>query len=441
MTDELTGLGNRRQLFNMLDLVFGEQSESGGMESRLAFLFVDLNRFKEVNDSLGHPAGDELLRQLGPRLQRTVRDTDLVVRLGGDELAVVLMDADVTRAATVATRIIEELDEPFVLQTMSASVGASIGIAMAPADATDSTGLLWCADVAMYRAKWGHSPFAFYDHDIDRGENDPTLLDELREAIERRELILHFQPQLDVARGEITALEALLRWPHPTVGLLPPLKFLPLAEEAGLMGPLTELVLDQALEQCAVWRGLGHPLTVSVNVSRSNLLDPGFTELVRDLLDRHELPAECLVVEITETTVMSDFEGSKRVTERLEAIGIVVSIDDFGAGYTSLTDLSNLAVGEVKIDRSLITGLGGGGNARDRELVQATIDLGHAMGLRVVAEGIEDAATLDVLREFGCDLAQGYFIGRPMPPENFRFRTGGMRVAQASLTSVVPTSA
>ena len=323
------------------------------------------------------------------------------------------------------------LEEPFVLQTLSAHVGASIGIALSPGDAKDCTGLLWCADVAMYRAKWGHAPFAFYDHDIDGGESQPRLLDELREAVERNELVLHYQPQLDLRSGEVTAVEALLRWPHRRLGLLPPLKFLPLAEEAGLMRPVTELVLDMALAQCATWRGAGQQLAVSVNVSTSNLLDPGFSEFVEELLERHGLPAEALVIEITETTVITDFEGSKAVIERLEAVGIIVSIDDFGAGFTSLAHLSSLAVGELKLDRSFITAHGGD-KGRDLELVQATIELGHTMGLRVVAEGIEDGVTLDLLRGFGCDLAQGYFISRPMPADQFRLRPGGVRPASRS---------
>ncbi|MGA2520524.1 MAG: bifunctional diguanylate cyclase/phosphodiesterase [Acidimicrobiales bacterium] len=434
ITDELTGLGNRRKLFRLLDEFFADEVVGGAAdERRLAFLFIDLNHFKEINDSFGHPAGDELLRQVGPRLSLAVRDADLLVRLGGDELGVVLMDAGAADAALVAQRIEAQLTEPFGLHMVNANIGASIGIALAPSDATDSAALLWCADVAMYRAKLGNMPFAFYDEDLDGGEDQLRLVDELRDAVDRRAFVLHYQPQLDLRSGQILAVEALVRWPHPRLGLVPPLKFLPLAEEAGLMGPLTALILDAALAQCAAWRDAERPLAVSVNISASNLLDAGFTDLVWRLLERHRLPAEALVLEITETSIITDFEGSKAVIERLRDLGIVISIDDFGAGFTSLAYLSSLAVRELKLDRAFITGLGHGGRARDLELVRATIELGHAMGLRVVAEGIEDAATLDVLSDLGCDLAQGYFISRPMPPEELAFRAGSLQTSAAAL--------
>jgi len=427
VTDELTGLGNRRQLFHVLDAYFDPGAGSSGdlhLAGRpLAFLFIDLNRFKEINDSFGHPAGDELLRQLGPRLARAVRPGDVVVRLGGDELGVVLLDADAAAAIACARRISAALTEPFALRMVSARIGASIGIALAPDDATDAAALLWCADVAMYRAKLGGTAFALYDEHIDGGEQQLRLVDELRAAVEADQFVLHYQPQLDLRTGRIMAVEALVRWPHPRLGLIPPLKFLPLAEEAGLMEDVTRLVLDKALAQCAAWRREQPGLAVSVNVSASNLLDAGFTDLVRDLLGRHRVPPEGLVLEITETSIITDFEHSRRVIERLRDLGIVVSIDDFGAGFTSLAYLSSLAVRELKLDRTFITGLGAGRTGRDFELVRATIELGHAMGLRVVAEGIEDATTLDLLGELGCDCAQGYFISRPMPPDELAFRS------------------
>lgn len=298
----------------------------------------------------------------------------------------------------------------------------SIGIALVPTDATDAPGLLWCADVAMYRAKLGNVTYACYDPDVDGGEHHMLLIDELREAIEQGALALHYQPQLDLHTGRIVAVEALLRWPHPRLGLVPPMKFIPLAEDAGLMQPLTALVLDMALAQCAEWWSNGRFLAISVNISSTNLLDPGFTDLVVGLLEQHHLPAEALVLEITETSIITDFEASQAVITRLRDVGVLVSIDDFGAGYTSLAYLSNLAVRELKLDCALITGLGANREERDLELVRATIDLGHAMGLRVVAEGIEDGATLDLLRDLGCDLAQGYLISKPMPASELAFR-------------------
>ena len=420
-TDELTGLGNRRHLLHVIDTYFTDFNDPWTAERTLAFLYIDLNHFKEINDSFGHPAGDELLRQLGPRLMRAVPSTGSVFRLGGDELAVLLVDADAAEAAEVAQQILAEVVEPFFLHKMSATVGASIGIALAPQDATEGTGLMWCADTAMYRAKLGNIPHVFYDQAIDGGEQQLNLVEELREAVEEGKFVLHYQPQLDLRTGEILAVEALIRWPHPRLGLVPPMKFIPLAEDAGLMQALTTWVLGEAMAQCAAWRSTGRMLAVSVNVTTTNLLQEGFTDLVVDLLRKNGLPGEALVIEITETSIITDFARSKAVIEDLRDLDIIVSIDDFGAGFTSLAYLSSLAVGELKLDRTFITGLGGDGKERDLELVRATIQLGHDMRLRVVAEGIEDVDTLDLLSELGCDLAQGYYISRPMPANKLRF--------------------
>jgi diguanylate cyclase (GGDEF)-like protein len=424
-TDELTSLGNRRQLFHILDTFFADQANLA-VPREMAFLFVDLNHFKEINDSFGHPAGDELLRQLGPRLTGAVGASGSVVRLGGDELAVVLMDADADAAVVVAQRILAEIEKPFVLHKINASVGASVGIALVPSNASDGPGLLWCADVAMYRAKLGSHPFVFYDQDLDGGENEPNLLDELRLAVREGSFVLHYQPQLDLRSGEVLAVEALVRWPHPKLGLVPPLKFIPLAEEAGLMWSLTTWVLNEALAQCAAWRAEGRELVVSVNVSTSDLLEAGFIGLIEELLERYSLPSEALVIEITETTIIHDFVRAQAVIQVLRDLGVTVSIDDFGAGFTSLAYLSSLAVGELKLDRSFIMALGADGKGRDLELVRATINLGHDMGLRVVAEGIEDVETLDLLGDLGCDMAQGYFISRPTPANRLAFKSAGV---------------
>jgi len=417
VTDHLTGLGNRRHLFNVLDTFFADLAGAQVPERFLAFLFIDLDHFKEVNDSFGHPAGDELLRQLGPRLRSCLRSSDVLVRFGGDEFAVVLVDVDAEYATVVAERLVASLHEPFALDVVSASISASIGIAMGPTDAEDSAGLLRCSDVAMYRAKLAEVPVALYERELDTGTSPLLLVEELREAVETGGLLLHYQPQLDLRSGEIVAFEALIRWPHPRLGIVPPLKFIPLAEEAGLMQALTGWVLGEALAQCAAWRDIGHDVAIAVNISTSNLLDAGFTDLVRSLLGQYRLPPEALVLEMTETSIISDFDRSKSVIEELRDIGLVVSIDDFGAGFTSLAYLSSLAVGELKLDRTFITGLASGERTRDPELVRATIDLGHALGLRVVAEGVEDEATLDLLSDLGCDLAQGYCISRPKPAE------------------------
>ncbi len=431
VTDHLTGLGNRRHLFNVLDAYFEDFADPEIAARDLAFLFIDLDHFKEINDSFGHPAGDEVLRQVGPRLRSCLRPFDVLVRLGGDEFAVVLVDADAAYATVIAERLVASLAEPFMLETMSASIAASVGIAMAPDDAEDSAELLRCSDVAMYRAKLADLPVARYQRGLDTGTSPLLLVEELRTAVEAGQLMLHYQPQLDMRAGEIVAVEALIRWPHPRLGIVPPLKFLPLAEEAGLMGALTAWVLREALSQCAEWRRCGREVAISVNISTSNLLEPGFTELVGGLMTEYALPPTALVLEMTETSIISDFERSRAVIEELRSLGLIVSIDDFGAGFTSLAYLGSLAVGELKLDRSFITGLASGKRTRDTELVRATIDLGHALGLRVVGEGVEDETTLDLLYRLGCDLAQGFCISRPQPAGELSFVARAVQPALA----------
>jgi diguanylate cyclase len=433
VTDELTGLGNRRQLTILLDAFFEDLADPATPPRTMAFLFVDLDHFKEINDSFGHSAGDELLKQLGPRLRSSLRASDVLVRIGGDELGALLVDSDPSYAAGLARRITWLLEQPFLLNGVSVGISASIGIAAAPVDATDSIGLMRCADVAMYRAKLTHQSYEVYTPSIDDGSNRLALVEELRAAVEDERLVVHYQPQVDLRNGETIAAEALVRWQHPRLGLIPPLDFLPLAEEAGLMGPLTRLVLDQALAQYAIWRSAGRRLAMSVNVSSSNLLDPGFIDMVRDALLRHRVPAPALILEITETTIIRDFTACKSVIEDLRGLGLGVSIDDFGSGFTSLAYLGSLPITELKLDRSFIGGLSTHGREQDVKLVRATIELGHALGLLVVAEGIETLATLELLSLLGCDRAQGYFTGRPVVAEEFEASTSvpTLRVATA----------
>jgi len=280
----------------------------------------------------------------------------------------------------------------------------------------------------------GNIPFVFYDQAIDGNDEKLILVEELRLAVERGSFVLHYQPQLDLRTGEILAVEALIRWPHETLGLVPPLKFLPLAEDAGMMKDITKWVLAESLAQCARWRDAGRPLVMSVNITTTNLLEDGFTNLVASLLREHDLPGSMLVIEITESSIIEDFAKSKVVIESLKALGIVVSIDDFGEGFTSLAYLSSLSVGELKLDRKFISDLKVGGKERDLELVRATIRLGHDMHLRVVAEGIEDVDTLNLLSDLGCDLAQGYFISRPMPANKLSFQQASLP-APAGITT------
>ncbi|MGH9291407.1 MAG: putative bifunctional diguanylate cyclase/phosphodiesterase [Acidimicrobiales bacterium] len=438
MTDELTDLGNRRHLFHVLEKLFsGTRGDPRFTPRAIAFLFLDLDRFKEINDSFGHHAGDELLRQLGPRLLAVLREKDILVRLGGDEFGVLLLDADEAVAREVGLRLIEAVQAPFLVDALSATIGASIGIALAPAHASDAETLLRHADTAMYRAKLSDWAIETYDPDLD-GRNDLLRLAErLQAALVEERFVLHYQPQLDLRSGAIVAVEALLRWSEPGIGTVPPLKFLPVAEEAGLMPALTAFVLDRALRQCRAWHDEGRKVAVSVNVSPSNLLEQGFTAMVAAKLAQCGVAPGALVLEITETCIISNHARTKSVVEELNGLGVTVSIDDFGAGFTSLAHLSNLPVGELKLDRTFVSDLVARDNSRDLDLVRSTVDLGHSLGLRVVAEGVEDLATLDLLASVGCDLAQGYFISRPVPASELELgpalppRAGGPDLASA----------
>jgi diguanylate cyclase len=432
VTDHLTGLPNRRRLFEALDAFFAQPPAD---RPELAFLFIDLNGFKRINDSFGHAAGDELLGQVSARLAQALRPGDLLARIGGDEFAAILIDTDDAQTDAIAAGLSGSLDEPFGLDAVSASIAASIGIARAPADASDAEALMGCADAAMFDAKLNAAPFSFYDRERNRGGDKLRLADDLSGAIESDELLLHYQPKLDLHTGDVTTVEALVRWHHPEFGLIAPLQFLGLAEEAGLMGRLTRRVLADALTQCAAWHAAGRWVRVSVNISVGDLLDPGFAAMVASLLAERRMPAEALTIEITETSIIAEFERAQQAVAALRALGVGVSIDDFGAGFTSLAYLNELAVDELKLDRRFIAPLAGGARGRDAELVQATIALGHALGLRVVAEGIEDADALELLRELRCDVAQGYAIGRPVPAAECALHRGAPDTAPASQTS------
>ena len=432
VTDHLTGLGNRRYLFDVLNAYFAQGPEAQG---DLGFLFLDLNGFKQINDSFGHAVGDEILESVGSRLAGSLRNDDLLVRLGGDEFAVLLLDADLDVATEVADRLAESLEQPFTVDALTAGIGASIGIALAPRHAQDSETLMACADVAMYRAKVAHVPMACYDHEFDEDGNRVRLARELKKAIWSNQLVLHYQSQLDLQTGEIPAVEALVRWRHRTLGLIPPVAFLPLAEEAGLMAGLTRWVLLDALNQCKTWHNEGHPVRVSVNISISDLLDPALVELVAAVINEHGLPHGVFVLEITENSIIEEFERSKEAIAKLRELGVEVSIDDFGAGVTSLAYLSGLSFAELKLDRRFIAPLDDQHEDRDVELVRATIALGHALGLRVVAEGVERLETIDLLAELGCDLAQGDSIQKPMHPALLRFEQVDVSPAALPLKS------
>jgi diguanylate cyclase (GGDEF)-like protein len=410
--DALTGLPNRR-LFRQR--IAQALDDLGGLKT--AVLILDLDRFKEVNDTLGHEAGDKLLQELGGRLRNAVRSSDTVARLGGDEFGVLLpRQANVEDVVLTIERIRQAIEEPVIVQGLPLGVEASIGVAFAPDDAVDVESLLRRADVAMYRAKEENATYAFHDEAIDR--RDPArllLVGELRRAIRNRELVLYYQPKAALRSGEVASVEALVRWDHPKSGLIPPDEFVPLAERTGLMKPFTSYAIDEALRQCAEWRERGLDLTVAVNLSMRNLLDVSFPEEVAELLRVRGVEPARLEFEITESTVLVDPTRSKLVLDRLSAMGVKLSIDDFGTGYSSLAYLKRLPLNELKIDRSFVMHMLE--NEDDAVIVRSTIDLARNLGLEVVAEGVEDAPTWDALASLGCDVAQGYFLSRPVPAE------------------------
>jgi diguanylate cyclase (GGDEF)-like protein len=417
LTDELTGLANRRAMLRRV-----EELNSEGTPLTLALL--DLDKFKEVNDALGHAAGDDLLRMVAARLKTVLRPGDVLGRLGGDEFAVIaLMDTDAPledSALALGRRLHDRLAEPFPIEGLvihsAVSVGATTSAGLCDDGSQAPTRLLREADVAMYDAKRSGAGVAVYDparHADSSGHL--ALVEELRTALSRGQLVLHHQPQLDVATGATVGVEALVRWQHPVRGLLGPGDFLPLAEVHGLMGRLTEEVLVQAVRQAAEWRRNGLDLRMSVNLSASNLLDAGLPRRVDDLLTTHGLPPEGLVLEVTESVLLTDPDRSLAVVGGLAELGVTVSIDDFGTGYSSLAYLRDLPVSELKLDRSFTIDLLT--DDRTEAIVASTIELAHRLGLRVVAEGVEDEATLHHLRSLDCDTSQGYLHARPLPAD------------------------
>jgi diguanylate cyclase (GGDEF)-like protein len=408
-TDELTGLPNRRWFDRRLRDAIAQARRSG---STLALMIIDLDQFKELNDTLGHHAGDRVLAQLGPRILAELRASDDVARLGGDEFAVLLDGA--SDAERAGDRIAAALRHRFTVEGIELQVAASIGIACFPEHGEDAETLLQRADVAMYQAKTRRSSTEVYARERDRNTRERLqLIGELRDAVADDRLVLHFQPKLDLGRNRITGVEALVRWPHATRGMIPPDAFIPLAEQTGVIGPLTDLVIRKALLQAADWRARAIHLTIAVNVSATNLHEPGWTEGVLAALERHGVRPDRFVIEITEDVLMMDADRSIAALDTLSAAGVRISLDDFGTGYSSLAYLKQMRVDELKIDRSFVFGMNT--NATDAAIVETAVDLGRRLGIAVVAEGVEDAATLRRLTEFGAGGAQGYHIARPMP--------------------------
>ncbi|HEX2240725.1 MAG TPA: EAL domain-containing protein [Actinomycetota bacterium] len=422
--DYLTNLPNRTLFQDRLrQAILQSQRDGHGT----TIMIIDLDRFKEINDTLGHHHGDMLLRQVGPRLHDVLRVSDTVARLGGDEFAVLLPNIGTPNAAQdVAKKIQSALERPFKVNAMSLEVEASIGITLYPEHGEDVEGLIRRADVAMYVAKEERTKIQVYSP-----EHDPhspgrlALVGELRRAMRNYELDLYYQPQVDLATDRIIGVEALLRWDHPQHGLMTPGQFIPLAEQTGLIKSLSLHVLDLALKQCRHWRDDGLGLTVSVNLPAWNFVDLKLPDEVAGLLKKWNLEPADLVLEITESTIMSDRQGGGEVLTKLSEMGVGLSIDDFGTGYSSLAYLKHLPIREIKIDKSFVINMVEDEN--DAKIVRSTIDLGRNLGLRVVAEGVESQEILNLLTQLGCQLGQGFFLGRPLPathlPELIRLRS------------------
>jgi diguanylate cyclase (GGDEF)-like protein len=409
--DPLTGLPNR-ELFRR---VAEESLAHGRAGDRGALVLVDLDHFKEVNDTLGHHAGDELLKIVGHRLSESLRTDDTVARLGGDEFGIVLPHG-ADRDATVAllTRVREELSREVTLDGAALSVEASFGVCFYPDDADTVEGLLQHADAAMYRGKHVPTGVVVYEPTALRPASDALVMQrELRRALESDELVLHYQPKIELSSGRVTSVEALVRWQHPERGLLPPAAFLPVAERSELIEPLTRWVLRRALQDYTDWTAAGHDWTVAVNVSARNLSSLQFVDSVRDILRHAEVLPHRLHLEITETALAFDGDVAGQVVDALAAEGISMSVDDFGIGFTGLSQLRTLDVTEIKIDRTFVAGLMG--NEHDRAIVRSVIELAHRLGCVVTAEGVETQDVADWLVASSCDHAQGYLWLRPAP--------------------------
>jgi diguanylate cyclase (GGDEF)-like protein len=410
--DSLTELPNRK-LFRERAVEAVEASNRTGTVT--AVMLIDLDRFKEVNDTLGHHIGDLLLQQIGPRLAGVLRESDSIARLGGDEFAVLLPDVKSELAAMeIADRMLEALERHFTLPEVLLDIDASIGIALAPEHGADVDTLMQRADVAMYLAKETRSGYQVYAPNRDPySPSHLSLLHDLRNAVDSGQFVLYYQPKAALDTGQVTGVEALIRWEHPVQGMIAPDDFVPLAERSGLSRPLTLFVLDEALGQIAQWRRQGLELRMAVNLTGRNLHDPAFPVDVARLLEKHRVPANLLLLEITENSVMSDPTRVLGVLKALREMGVELALDDFGTGYSSLAYLKRLPVHELKIDKSFVMNMAG--DESDAVIVQSTIGLARNLRLRVVAEGVEDKESWDELAALGCDLAQGYYLSRPAP--------------------------
>jgi diguanylate cyclase (GGDEF)-like protein len=412
--DGLTGLPNR--------VLFNDRLEQAIRSAKRGdppptILIMDLDRFKEVNDSLGHHVGDLLLQHVARRCGAALsRESDTLARLGGDEFAILLPGSDTAGAQVVARNVLAALEEPTMLEGQRIVAGGSIGIASYPEHGAEASTLLRHADIAMYAAKRAGSGFAVYDPRYNtQTQQRLSLMSELRHAVEHDEFVLYYQPKVDLATGTVEQVEALVRWRHPERGFVPPEQFIPFAEHTGYIKAITQCVVAKALAQLEQWHAAGIALNISVNISARDVGNPELLAVFAEFARTHGHVLASLALEITESGIMSDTARALNMLHSLRGMGMRLSIDDFGTGYSSLSYLKRLPVQEIKIDRSFVIDVAQ--NRDDAVIVRSTIDLGHNMGLRVVAEGVEDQQTCDLLRSWGCDLAQGYFISRPVPAE------------------------
>jgi diguanylate cyclase (GGDEF)-like protein len=413
--DALTGLPNRTRFLSRVSHAIAASkrlSAKGGSGPSVGMIVMDVDRFKDVNDTLGHNFGDQLLIEIGRRLEQTIGTSDKVARLGGDEFAVRFTNADAT---DIAARVGIAFHAPFVLGDVSIEVNASLGIAIYPDHADDADTLMKRADIAMYEAKKNQAGVAVYDSGRDEHSlRRLSLMMELRQAIAGDELELYYQPKIDIATARVVHAEALVRWNHPKHGVMRPDEFIPLAEQSGKIGLITKWVIRKAIAQCAAWRREGLDLTVAVNLSALDLFDSELPTFISGLLADAGLPAEKLVLEITESAVMKDATRAQKILADLKRRGLCLAIDDFGTGYSSLAHLKRLPVDELKIDKSFVQNLTEKASD-DLVIVRSTIELGHNMGLVVIAEGVETAESWRILKRLGCDMAQGYYMSPPLP--------------------------
>jgi diguanylate cyclase (GGDEF)-like protein/PAS domain S-box-containing protein len=428
--DGLTDLPNRALLYKLIDqaLIEARRSRLHG-----AILFVDLNRFKPINDTLGHAIGDALLRQAAERLRRTVRNEDVVARLGSDEFVVALFDiARREHAAVVAQKLLAALDAPFWIEGHELKLGAAIGISVYPRDGFDTESLLRMADIAMYRAKQlGQDGYAFYSHEMNQRALDRLKIESgLRHGIENDELLLYYQPKVDIASGRIVGAEALVRWQHPERGMVPPGEFIPIAEESGLVVRLSAWVLEAALRQARLWQDAGLPaLKIAVNLSARDF-SPTLAERIKALLASHGVPPQWLELEITEGMLTHSSDEVIEMMDAIAAQGVTLSLDDFGTGYSSLSYLKRFPIDTLKIDQSFVRGIPHDGN--DCAIAGAIVSMAQRLGHRVIAEGVETADQLGFLRSLGCQEIQGYYFSPPVPPEKFEaMLREGRRLSEA----------